>query len=370
VLFAKGLAVSIPLRELRDIVPAKSIFDASWLAHAGIAADLAIAIDLVLRFCALLGRRVVFIYRPEIFTHGDTLSWLHQELGGIEDHLSISDGSAIKLVRDLHNHMFLYAPGKERHLNDFRRLVERAPEIMPQLGFQINTAYSLRNGAQTCRPRSLLLQAHDETTVAETDLCKFYLNPNGLDSASVGRSLKSPSLAPGRIEPFRSMTYVPFNGSAAADRPFCRMVARMIIRSVGDRQGSLLVLGCHNASHENDPFADRVTRLLVGIQASGIILPRAILGHVLVSAGFVDLSVLEGMANARALMLHDTFEFWLLCPAYYAVFDRVTLVLPQSRRRDRAAMTDLLADAAGRVPEIAYTAAEPRASLDIRLAHA
>jgi hypothetical protein len=33
-------------------------------------------------------------------------------------------------------------------------------------------------------------------------------------------------------------------------------------------------------------------------------------------------------------------------------------------------MTDLLADAAGRVPEIAYTAAEPRASLDIRLAHA
>jgi hypothetical protein len=370
VLFPNGLAVSLPLRELRDVVLPTSIFDANAWAGARIAADLAEAMDLVLRFCALLGRRVVFIYRPEIFTHGETLSWLHRELGGIEDHLSISDGSAIKLVPGLKNHMFLYAPGYERHLSDFRRLVTRAPEIMPQLGLQINSAFSLRNGSQTCRPKPLLLQAHAQDTVADRDLRRFYLNPNALDTTSVGRSLTSPALVPGRLDGFNSMTYVPFNENAAADVLFCQMVARMIVRSVGDGQDKLLVLGCAPARTENEPFADRVTRLFVAIQASGIVLPRAVLGHVLVSPGFIDASLVENIGGARTALLHHTFAFWQLCPATYAVFDQVTLVLPQSRRRDRAAMTALLADAAGRVPDIVWTAPQARASLDIPLAHA
>jgi hypothetical protein len=367
VLFSKGLAVSLPLRALRDVVLPTSIFEASALAQATLSVELAAAIDLVLRFCALLGRRVVFIYRPEIFTHGETLCWLHRELGGIEDHLSITDGSAIKLVPGLQNHMFLYAPGNERQLSDFCQLIGRAPEIMPQLGLQINSAFSVRHGGRTCRPKPLLLQAHLQAA-AENDLRRFYLNPNALDTTSVGRSLKSPALDPGRLDQFKSLTYVPFTGNAAADAPFCRMVARMILRLVGDRQGGLLVLGCPSGNHENDPFADRVTGLLAGIQASGIVLPRAILGNVLVSGGSIDPSLVETMPGARTLMLHDTFEFWRLCPAYYALFDQVTLVLPQSRRRDRASMIALLADAAGRVPDVAWTAPEKRASLDVRIA--
>jgi hypothetical protein len=108
--------------------------------------------------------------------------------------------------------------------------------------------------------------------------------------------------------------------------------------------------------------------MLVGIQASGIVLPRAILGNVLVSSGCIDPSLVESMTGARAVLLHDSFEFWRLCPAYYAAFDRIALVLPQSRRRDRAAMAALLADAAARVPDIVWTAPEPRASLDVRIA--
>jgi len=304
VLFSKGLAVSLPLRELRDSVLPTSIFDASAWAGAKLSPDLAAAIDLVLRFCALLGRRVAFIYRPEIFTHGETLSWLHRELAGIEDHLSISDGSAIKLVPGLQNHMFLYAPGNESHLSDFRRLTLRAPEIAPQLGLQINSAFSFRHGGQTCRPKSLLLQAQVQPTAPDNDLRKFYLNPNALDTTSVGRSLKSAALAPGRFEHFKSLTYVPFTARAAADAPFCRMVAWMIARSVGDRQGGLLVLGCPSGSRENDPFADRVTRLLMGIQAAGIILPRAILDQVLVSSGVIDPSLVETMAGARTVFRH------------------------------------------------------------------
>jgi hypothetical protein len=356
------------LRELRDVVLPGSIFDARAWAGAKVSTDLAAAVDLVVRVCALLGRRVAFIYRPEIFTHGETLSWLHQELGGIEDHLSISDGSAIKLVPGLQNHMFLYAPGNERHLNDFRRLVERAPEIIPQLGLQINSAFSVRHCGQTCRPKSLLLQAQVLQTQADNDLRKFYLNPNALDTTSVGRSLKSASLAPGGLEHFKSVTYVPFTGSAAEDAPFCRMVARMILRSVGDREGCLLILGCPTACRETLSFAERVTRLLAGIQSSGIVLPRAILDQVLVSNALIDPSLFESMSGARALLLHDTFEFWRLCPAYYAVFDQITLVLPQSRRRDRASLLALLADAAGRVPEIVWTAPEQRASLEMRIA--
>jgi hypothetical protein len=370
VLFPKGLAVSLPVRELRDVTLQSSVFHANALANAALSMELAAAIDLVAKFCALLGRKLLFIYRPEIFTHGETLAWLKEQIGDINDHLSISDGSAIKLVPGLRNHMFLYAPGKETHLTDFRRLVERAPEIMPQLGYQINSAFSLKNGGQTHRPASLLLQAHVQCAQVGGELRKFFLNPGALDRASVAKSLNAAATAPARLDRFKSLTYVPFNESAAADQAFCRMVARLIARSVGDQNAGLLVLGCANAMSEADHFGDRVTRLLVGIQKSGILLPRAILSHVLVSAGHIEPALIESIAGPRTIVLHDTFEYWLLPPAYFAAFEQVRLVIPQARRRDRAAMAALVADAANRIPEIVWTANEPLATLDSRRAYA
>ncbi len=366
-LFPSGLAVSLPSYDLRKAVLPSSIFGLDALEDIDLRAELQAAIRVVAGFCTLLGRRLVFIHRPEMFTNGDTLSWLAEKLDGIGDHLNICDGATVKLVPGMRNHLFFYLPGQQKSLNAFEKFIVRAPETMSQITYQINTTFSFNYASTLHRPQTLLLQADGHrSSEAPLEFCRFYLNRHSVEDSAA----RSSTLHPVGIEALRQasdIVYIAFTNSAANDILFCRMVADTILKMLALPKGHLLVLQAPAAEAAGEKFLVRVLRLLEGIRRSDVILPRAILDNVIIASNIPNESMLGTTLGHMRLVIPDSFDAWAYPRNFWAMFSKVTLLLPRFRRRDKLAIVELLTDVMGYSPEIVWTLPKDRGSLYAKL---
>ena len=141
------LAVSLPVRELGRTPLPGSVFGAAALVEAPLSEPLRRALALVSSAARRGGAELLFVARPEIFIYGEGLTWLRATLGPARRHLSLSDGTAVKLIPGLSNHVFFYGLSRRDDSGALRQLMRRAPELLGQFDSQLNTALFL--GART-----------------------------------------------------------------------------------------------------------------------------------------------------------------------------------------------------------------------------
>ena len=140
----------------RPSVRRARFFRRSDLAAAEFSPALRIAVELVTGICRESGFEPTFVARPEIFTHGESRAWLDKRLGGVKDHLALSDGTTIRLIPGLRNHVFLFGLGRAADGEALQRLERRAPELFGSLHSQVNTALQFGRRRETPAPIAIV----------------------------------------------------------------------------------------------------------------------------------------------------------------------------------------------------------------------
>ena len=313
----KRIAFSVPARELLGISLPGSIFDPALLLQNAISFELRAAILAVMQGTAAnVPVKFVAVARPEIFTHGVTLQWLMDELVGVEDHVSFSDGTTIKLIPGMANHIFLYGLSSQRRNVEFYKVLSRAPELFPRLSTQINSHHHFRIDGVDVAPKSrtLLLDAPivDESP---TWSFPFYMNHHSLeDSAERAFALGAMDTIPG--EGYEDITYIPLTDAAMHDANFQRVVTTAIRSAYLDRS-TCLILGLPAMESPSAPVTDRMISALSGIRASGTLLPRASATNIffITHVNEVDL---KPLAPRMTMVLHETFCHWMYTVDFYS----------------------------------------------------
>jgi len=357
VLFAKGLAVSLPARELMDTLPQGALLGAEAVLHQRLSGGLRAAVQLLREHVEAAGRRLIFILRPEIFTHGESLAWLNARLGEIEDHLSLSDGVVVHLLPGRRNHLFFYRSSQAEAVAGLKRLAVRAPELAPQLVSQVNSCLSFGEDKIRYTPRPVLLQAAGQAFAGMASFREFYFNDCGIED-SVARSELAGDLPADVLARFGEITYIPVTSLAAVDPAFNLYMGRRI-REVLCTPERLLLLGAPLAAGREDTVPCMLTRLLRGLLAHGGVLPRAVLRNVIIATALLAPAELP---NARLeLVVPEGFEFWRLPRAYYSRFSRVSVTFPRHRAISPE-LQAMLTTAFGTCPEVERLDPPPHAA--------
>jgi len=324
------VVISIPARELlRASIPG-SVFDAESLAAAAIAPELKVAIDLIAKSWPGRSGPLQCVARPEIFTHGSTLAWLQSRIEGATDHVCLSDGTSLKLIPGLRNHVFPYGLHSHRRLLEFRKLLLRAPELIRQFSSQVNAFRPLvAGGASIDPPSTLLFQGTPQPPSPTLWFHGFYLNRHSSED-SAERMLDWGTTEPPDFSSFRSLFYVPLTDSSVRDRSFQRLLAETIARKYFERQTCLLVRvpipeeGVSEAT-------ERMITALDGIRQSGVRIPQVQSRSVFFVTGELPEDVLAANASRLSILAHETFEYWRYTPELYRAAECVTF-FPDDKR--------------------------------------
>jgi hypothetical protein len=330
---------------MRNLTVPGSLLDPRDLAGQPICGMLRAALRVLMECCEASRQRLVLIARPEIFTHGETLAWLMRELGNLQDHVAVSDGSTIQLIPGLRNHLFFYNPGLTSTVQALDRYVGRAPEVPQRLAGQINTNFTFRRDTYQNSPPPSLLQAKTLLFPNEAEYRRFYLNPNSITD-SVSRSESAPAVQQAYLSKFINVSYIPFTIAATDDMSFCRLVVSRILAALR-QPDKLLILGAPLAQTAADDFSQMLSHLLQGINRCGTILPRATLANVVVASTLVDEVYFAESHRRSDLLLHDSFAFWRCPISYYGAFDEISLAIAEERLRD-GSVAGLIREACGK----------------------
>lgn len=341
-----GLAISLPARELRGAMLPGSIFDRDALAAAPISQPLRSAIDLVIEACGAAGVTPSFVARPEIFTNGASLAWLQEKLPGVEDHLCISDGSTVRVLPGMRNHVFLYQLGVQENWVEFQRLAHRVPGFLASLSSQVNTAFRFRNGRRLACPPTCLLMPKGQPTIDNAAFLRFYLNPGSIED-SVARVIDDGSAEAGQAPSGAKVICVPLTEAACYDRPFCRWLGDAVARAYFDRE-ACIVIGLPSCADAEATIADRVRAVVLGLRDYASEVPRLPATNVLLSVDHLGEGIFVGRDMTTELVIHETFEFWRYPRTFYETFSDITVLRPQGRQRD--GLMPLLTEAFGRRP--------------------
>ncbi len=281
-----------------------------------VSADLEIALDL-LRAAYPESTKLQVVVRPEMFTHGETLAWLRQQIGDTTTHLCLSDGDTVRLVPGLANQVFFYRIGQASGVDGFFRLRRRAPELLAGLAAQINTALLLVPG-QSRRPRTILLPP---TQDGGAGLMLPFFAPRG----PVERDARAIA-AHGHVAlpPCEALTYAAVSDAALNSIPFVAGLINRIIEAY-THPDRLLIIGAPSA---NEP-EDALIALLAALRQHAFALPSGIPGNVFVhfegGARLPD-AVFGGQSR---LVAYEADSFWQRTAAFYAPFGTTTLLREQ-----------------------------------------
>ncbi len=310
-----ALAISLPAAELVDVRLPGSVFKAADLAGAPLSAPLRRAIDLVGAAASLAGATTLFVARPEIFAHGESLAWLTAQLAGASHHLSLSDGATVKVIPGFRNHVFFYGLGRRRDSESLARLLRRAPELFLGFDLQLNTA--LQFGGYS--PASIVI----EGVAAPPSPVAFYpiaCDPRSLDD-SLARTLRASPLA--RLPTgFDELTFAPLTEAGLADPGFTCWLAETLTGRYFDRRRAL-VLGLPETVDGSAAVEDRLRAALDALLTGGARTPTAPAPSAWFAAG--DPDDLWLAASALDFVAPDTFEFWRAPPAAFRNFRSLTV---------------------------------------------
>jgi hypothetical protein len=343
-LTGKGLLVSLPATELNGFAPSGSLFGVEELAGATLSDDLRAALELAVEACAKRRDRVVLATRPEMFTHGASLAWLQAKLGGIQDHLMLSDGRAVKPVAAMRNHLFLYRHASARSRGAFARLASQVPELIATLDSQVNTTVSVRIGAKRVAPPAWLLQSRPRPDERGAVRWYSYLNEASVD-ASLERMLEAAAQATPKPKPLRRLSYVPLTESAVRDPATLRYVATLI-RQACAQSGSCVLLG---APRIEGASAGDAAALKAAIEFARAATPKSAKSPLPVA--FVTEAPTRDLFSdwslATNLVMPESFAYWRHAPDYYAGFKKIA-VFGATAKLDRPPFLKLLTEAFGR----------------------
>jgi hypothetical protein len=348
VLSGRGLLISIPALELGSLAPRGSVFDLEHLPKAGMTAELSSAVRVARQICAEPKMPLRFVARPEIFTHGASLDWLRGRLGEIRDHLCISDGTAIRPIPGLRNHLFLYRTGMRRNSAALERLTRCAPELLGRMDYQINSCLSALLGKRIIRPPSALLQSTSSEAATRVSIFRTIARRTAAADDRSRPPNRVAALGPPRR--YARLTYVPVTETALDDHRFLTTVAGALSRCAADPSRCLIF----RLPRIDTPAASARERCesalaLVRTAFARRLPPMA--PWLLFASDDVSARRLMSFAASAELLMHSSFEFWRHPQAYYSTFHSIRIVRGGRSASNRTALFSLLTSAFGRPPD-------------------
>jgi hypothetical protein len=350
--FGSGIAVSLPAKELAHVQLPGSVFGVDNLAAGGISDELRRAVWLIEQVCRSQNLALVFIARPEIFTHGETLQWLRRRLGDIQDHVSVSDGTTIRLIPGMHNHVFFHALGRAADEAAFGRLEQRVPELFFTLTSQINSALRIRHGLKKYTPPSFVISGRENQTFCEPEFYKFYLNAYSIED-SVARMLLRGASDTDNL-PVKNIVYAPMTETGTADTAFAKRIALLIARTYLDPTSGLIIRLPFGAD-QNAKLRDRMAGMLTGLRHTRIPIPSVPAPNIFFATDDVEMSQLAVQPQSVDLLIHDSFDFWRHPPSFYAKFRSISVTARRGRHNPEV-FTVMLTKACGRRPDLVWPA--------------
>lgn len=295
--------ISVPPDELRGAELPGSLFEADQLHRMPISEGLKRAAELMTSVC----KQPLCLVRPEIFAHGHARQWLKQRLNGTRHHICLSDGTSVKVIEGLDNHVFFYGLGQRKGSKGLHNLSTWAPEIFSHIKSQINTFHAVQLDGRLLQPPTTLSLPPARVQAALPEMYPYVFNPQcGEQSArvmiEVGTTLK---LTPAD---FDELIYIPFSESGSHDAAFSKMVAQIIATAYfNPTQCVLLRLP---AANENMPdLARQILRTLEAVGASGVVAPRVMAKNVFLLRSDLPESFFD--THGRwSFVVDDTFDFW------------------------------------------------------------
>ena len=354
---ADPLVISVPARELTHVPVTGSVFDTTLMEGAPISAELRIAVDLVTAAYRRGGATEPLrcVARPEIFTHGASLTWLQRTLGSVSRHLCLSDGTSIKLIPQLRNHLFTYGiQSQQRHL-DFKKLLRRAPELLAQCDSQLNSYHRCEYQGLASEPATSPLLRMEPLAAAAVWFFGFYLNRHSLEDSAENMltwgELDEPPLAD-----FQKITYIPLTEAAANDVHFQRMVAEMVAPIYFDPTKCLLI----RLPMLPSDLTVRMTIALEGIRRSRVHLPQARSKNIFFLSADLSEESLAPIRSRLKLVLHQTFEFWRYSVPFYAGTHEIFVYLEPEWRSPPESARRLYRQAFGQAPQFMLSERSPQ----------
>jgi hypothetical protein len=344
------LLVSVPPWELAGLDIPASLFGRETLQGAELSPRLAAALQLIDR-SRPAGSPLRFVARPEIFTDGATLDWLKARIGDVEDHLALSDGSSVKLLPGLRNHVFFYGLGRRADSEALARLERRAPEVLAQVETQVNTALAFRWNAREIAPPTIRLGRRNGQAPPEVELRRLFLNRNTV-ADSAARMMAAPPVDIAALH-FAALTYVRLSGRGLMDNRLTRALAGEIAAHYVDPSRAALFVLPQTRGAPSD-LQDRLDALAAGLIAGGCRTPLTPAANLLVATEDLGADALAWIADTRRLVVDDGDDFWRLPPSFQPCFAETT-VFAQRKRHRRAAFEALLREGYGERMRIAWT---------------
>lgn len=337
----RGLLISLPAEELHRLDPTASVFTPDAIDMSVLSNELRWALQAATTQCAAEFKPVRLVARPEIFTHGESLRWLQDRIQGIRDHLCLSDGTAVRPISGMRNHLFLFRRASHRHAMAFDRLIGWMPELLGCMQTQVNSCLSVRSGGRIISPPTILLQSN--VPIVEAGQFQFLrLRHHANPKASVRRTrdatltVLSPRL--------RRLTYVPLTESACRNNGFMRKVAALI-RMSQRREGEGVVMRLPLSGPDRRTEAC-LSLAIDALRAVGIKRPIKP-GRVTFIADSPPSAALAESGRTVDLFADPSYEFWLHPKEYFAVFRSFEFWVEGSVRLRRC-WQELADEAAGR----------------------
>jgi len=351
-----GVIVSLPAREIAGMRLPGSLFSIASLSLPKLSLDLRGAINLVVEMTGSLGLPLMFVSRPEIFTHGETLRWLNHRVGGARDHLCVSDGSTVKLIPGMRNHVFLYALERESDSEALCRLERRTPELFSGISNQVNTALRFGNDRRRYTPSTLVIPARETAIPLGGEFYRFFLNPHSI-SDSIARIMLA-----GRVDSLEEaqqvLLYVPMTETSIRDAHFIRLIACCVTRFYLGRSATL-IMRLPSGANSADDIVRRVTLVLEAFQKLGTPFPGRPAHNIFFLSDNLHPKQIS-FWRTRQILVHDSFSFWHLSPSYYKLFNMFR-VSARHGRHDLGAFLAMISELTERQPEVIW----PSLDLDL-----
>jgi hypothetical protein len=341
--------LSVPARGLALADVPGSVFDAEALLAMPLAPDLRRAVGLALRAHGGAGVPVRCVVRPEIFTHGRSLAWLKEKLGPVTDHLNLSDGTAVKLIPGLRNHMFTYGLHAQGHAQEFKKLLRRAPELLGQIQSQVNSFHRVVTQGMAIEPKATLLSAAAPEPAAPVSFHGFYMNPHSSEDSAENMLSWGEREGP-KLAGFDHVTYIPLTECAARDAGFQRMVAEAVAETFFHPKVCLLIRVPAGLAE----LPDRLRVGIDGIRTAGLHLPQARAKNIFLVDNDLPEAALTGLGSRLSLVLHQSFEYWCYTRGLYKSADKVVYFLDADWKRPSETAKRLLREAFGQAPRFAF----------------
>jgi hypothetical protein len=353
-LTGSGLIVSLPARELVGFRPSGSLFDEGELRKVGLSEELMSALTAVKQLCASRKLPLRFLARPEIFTHGESLAWLLAQLGGIKDHLCISDGFAVRPIPSLRNHLFLYRLGCYESAVALHRLNHCAPELLGSVTSQVNTAMVFGRGPSAISPPPVLLQVARQQgrTAGSVSAVKYhpYL-PDPDAGAGVKRALASNVSLGALLKNVRQVTYVPLTPTACHDRACGTVLSELVAACCMDEFRGCVIRLPGLVAGDDTPTSRVLAQALQGVKLR--VKPKHRPAITLTDADWIGQPP-AALSCPVALALHSSYEFWKHPREHYAHFRDIAVFCPRASSSDEDGLRSLLSLALDRKPNLVF----------------